>query len=123
MTEPVVLVEMSVRDGTTVIGLTGELDGRSGPGAQRRLMELLPEDGRVLLDMSGVTYLSSAGLRVLLLLHRAAGGRVALAGVPPEIETVMAATGLLDLFPVAGSPVTGSAASDSSVADSSVADR
>lgn len=117
MTEPVVLVDTSVRDGTTVIGLTGELDGRSGPGVQRRLMELLPEDGRVLLDMSGVTYLSSAGLRVLLLLHRAAGGRVVLAGVPPEIETVMAATGLLDLFPVAGSSVTGSAASDSSVAD------
>jgi anti-anti-sigma factor len=103
MTEPVVLVDMSVRDGTTVIGLTGEVDGRSGPGVQRRLMELLPEHGRVLLDMSGVTYLSSAGLRVLLLLHRAAGGRVALTGVPPEIETVMAATGLLQFIPIAGS--------------------
>ncbi|MBX6384422.1 MAG: STAS domain-containing protein [Microbispora sp.] len=112
MTEPVVLVGTFARDGTTVIALTGEIDGRSGPGVRRRLMELLPDDGRVLLDMSGVTYLSSAGLRVLLLLHRAAGARIALAGVPPEIETVMAATGLLDLF-----PVTGSAAPDSAVSD------
>ncbi|GAA0384186.1 hypothetical protein GCM10009530_38850 [Microbispora corallina] len=100
MSGPGARVESCVRDGVTVIGIAGELDGRSGPEVQRRLLAMLPEDGPVLLDMAGLTYLSSGGLRVLLLLHRAAGARIALARVPPEIRALMAATGFLDFFTV-----------------------
>ncbi len=59
-----------------------------------------------MLDFGKMTYMSSAGLRVLLLTHRRAehsGGRIVLTRLSPEVREVMSATGFLDYFAVAGS--------------------
>ncbi len=51
--------------------------------------------------MSGVSYISSAGLRALLMLYRqmaANDGRVALVGLPESIRDVMTVTGFLEFF-------------------------
>jgi anti-anti-sigma factor len=53
--------------------------------------------------MSKMSYMSSAGLRVLLLVQRraqATGARVALARLPEDVREVMAATGFLEFFAV-----------------------
>jgi anti-sigma B factor antagonist len=53
------------------------------------------------LDMSQVSYMSSAGLRMMLLLYLQAAGRdskIALVGLSEEIEDTMSATGFLDYF-------------------------
>ena len=58
-------------------------------------------EGRVLLDMSGVNYISSAGLRALLMLYRqmaANDGQVALCGLTESIQDVMSVTGFLEFF-------------------------
>jgi anti-sigma B factor antagonist len=60
----------------------------------------------MILDLSKVDYLSSAGLRLLLLLYRefaAKKGKVVLLGVSEEIRTVMSHTGFLNFFTLAGS--------------------
>jgi len=60
----------------------------------------------VILDMSKVDYLSSAGLRLLLLIYRefaAKKGRLVLLGVSEDIQTVMLHTGFLNFFTLAGS--------------------
>jgi anti-sigma B factor antagonist len=62
------------------------------------------EQGQVLLDFSRMSYMSSAGLRVLLLIYRRSertGARLALACVPGEVQSVLAATGFLSFFHVA----------------------
>ncbi|MFL6122636.1 STAS domain-containing protein [Actinophytocola sp.] len=85
----------------TVLALDGQLDSRTAGQVHRELGELLPERGPVLLDLTRTTYLSSAGLRVLLLVHRQAatsGGHLLLAGARPDVRDVMAATGFLDFF-------------------------
>lgn len=92
-----------MRDGITVIALSGELDSSTAPIAQNGLDELLPASGTVLLDLSGMSYMSSAGLRVLLLAHRQAkrtGVSLALAGITDGVRDIMSATGFLEFFVV-----------------------
>ncbi|HEX5120957.1 MAG TPA: STAS domain-containing protein [Pseudonocardiaceae bacterium] len=99
-----------VSDGTTVITLCGELDSSTAPRTHGSLEELLPEEGTVVLDLSGMSYMSSAGLRVLLLAHRRAqrnGVGLVLASIPEEVRMTMSATGFLEFFTVAGSVAEG----------------
>src|SRR2546421_12261412 len=88
-------------DSVTVCSLAGSLDSRSAPTVQESILPSLPEDGRVLLDLSGVTFVSSAGLRTMLLIYRQAqwvDTTVALVGLSDQLREVVAATGVLGFF-------------------------
>src|SRR4051812_14847984 len=98
--------------GVTMVGeimvatLTGEVDGQTAPEAQERLSAYIPPLSKLMLDMSGVTYLSSAGLRMLLAIYRqlaAVDGRIVLVGLSEEIKDTMVMTGLLRFFPLGDS--------------------
>ena len=94
-------IELEEMNGVMVATLYGELDGRTAPQVQEKLLALPAPDGRALLDMSGVSYISSAGLRALLMLYRqmaAKDGRVALVGLVENIRDVMVVTGFLEFF-------------------------
>ncbi len=94
-------IELREEDGVTVATLFGELDGRSAPSVQETLASLPQPGARLLLDMSGVSYISSAGLRALLMLYRQIignDGQVVLVGLPESIKDMMAVTGFLDFF-------------------------
>lgn len=94
-------IELEEVDGVTVATLFGELDSRTAPLVQEKLLILPKADGKALLDMSGVGYISSAGLRSLLMLYRqmaANDGRVALVGLAENIRDVMSVTGFLEFF-------------------------
>lgn len=85
----------------TIVALTGDLDGSTAPDVQTRLLPLIPDGGKMLLDMTGVPYMSSAGLRTMLLLYRHAqsvGSDIAVVGLSQELRDMMAATGFLDFF-------------------------
>ncbi len=88
-------------DSVAVVKLSGDIDGKTAPDAQQQIMPLIEEHKKLLLDMSDVAYMSSAGLRVMLLLYRQAAsqdGQIALTGLSEEIEDTMSATGFLDFF-------------------------
>ena len=94
-------IEFETVDGITVATLFGELDSRTAPLVQDKLLDLPSPQARVLLEMSGVNYISSAGLRALLMLYRrmaSSDGRVALVGLTESIRDVMTVTGFLDFF-------------------------
>lgn len=94
-------IEIEQRDGVAVVTLVGELDGRTVPTIEQKLLSLTSADSRVLLDMRGVSYISSAGLRALLMLYRhiaGSQGQVALAGLNDGIKDVMSITGFLEFF-------------------------
>jgi len=98
-------IEKYMRSGVTVVALDGELDSRTAPEVHATITELVPAGGSMLLDLTGVTYTTSAGLRVFLLLYRKARqqhARLALAGLSDQVRSVMAATGFLDAFTVRG---------------------
>ena len=85
----------------TIVHLAGELDGRTSPLVQDRLLPQVKPDGKILLNMTDVTHLSNAGLRTLLLLYRQItyqDGRVLLAGLSETLQDAMSATGFMDFF-------------------------
>lgn len=62
--------------------------------------------GRLLLDLSGVAYMSSAGLRVVLVAAkaaRAAGGSFAVFGMTPSVRTVFQVSGFDRIVPISTS--------------------
>jgi anti-sigma B factor antagonist len=84
-----------------VIELDGQLDGTTSPAVQEQITAVLQPDSRIVLDLSRVTYMSSAGLRVLLVLARqleATGSRLVLVGLVEEVRDTMAITGFLGFF-------------------------
>jgi anti-sigma B factor antagonist len=85
----------------TVVQLGGELDERTAPEAQAQILALARSGCKLVLDMSQVSYMSSAGLRLLLRTYRAIagqGGRVVLVGLSENLQDTMSITGFLDLF-------------------------
>ncbi|HQH71917.1 MAG TPA: anti-sigma factor antagonist [bacterium] len=88
-------------DDITVVSITGEIDGKTAPEAQQKILPLAAEKNNILLDLSGVDYISSAGLRLLLMVYRQVNSlnqRMGLAGVPELIRDVMTHTGFLRFF-------------------------
>ena len=85
----------------TLIEITGDIDGKTAVHAQEQILPLLEPGCKMLLDMSGVDYMSSAGLRLMLSMHRQATankGQLVLAGLSEDIKDTMAATGFLNFF-------------------------
>jgi anti-anti-sigma factor len=88
-------VKASAREGAVVLTPTGRIDHAS---AERFEAALIPHLGACnaegpacVLDMNAVDYISSVGLRVLMVAHRqtqAQGGRLAIAGLTPLVREV-----------------------------------
>ncbi len=106
-------VTQTSRNGALIFAVRGEIDGRTAPELHATVAPRVEADGAVLLDLSEVRYLSSAGLRVLLLLHRetrARRSRLVLVGLPEELRDTMALTGFDQHFTMAGTVEDGLAA-------------
>ncbi len=56
-----------VVNGVTVVSLVGELDGSTAPQVQGEILALIGPQSRILLNMTDLVYMSSAGARVLLM--------------------------------------------------------
>ena len=84
-----------------VVEIVGDIDGKSAPQAQEQILALIGPGSRILLDMSGVEYMSSAGLRMLLSSYRQVSsndGQIGLVGLSEDIQDTMSATGFLRFF-------------------------
>ena len=87
-----------------VATISGDIDGKTAPAAQAQLLGLVGKNPQLVLDMSGVGFMSSAGLRIMLLLYRQAAaknGKVVLVGLSEEIKDTMSMTGFLNFFTLA----------------------
>lgn len=105
-------VTIAPKDGLTVIELNGELDGKSAAEVQEKVFPVVPDGGKVLLDMSRVSYMSSAGLRMLLSIYRLVSGKkgkIVLVGVIDSIKDTMSVTGFLKFFVIYATAAEGAA--------------
>jgi anti-sigma B factor antagonist len=94
----------------TIVVVNGEIDGRTAPQVQEKILPVVADAKGLVLDLTGVTFMSSAGLRTLLLLYRQATARslkVVLVGMSAEIKDTMSMTGFLGFFEVADTLVDG----------------
>lgn len=91
------------RDGMLIFAVTGRMDGATSAAIESALFEQLPgNDSRVALDLSEVTYVNSAGLRVLLKVARHLNdkGALALCGLQPPVRQLLELAGLAKLFAI-----------------------
>lgn len=92
---------LDVLEQVTVVELVGDIDGSTASIVQGQVLPLAQTGGKMLLDMTQVPYMSSAGLRMLLSVYRqitAQDGQVVLVGLSEEIRDTMSITGFLDFF-------------------------
>jgi anti-sigma B factor antagonist len=85
----------------TVVTLAGDINSSTADQVQEQLLPLIAPGCKLLLDMSGVTYISSVGLRALLLLYRETlnqDGQIVLSGLTEMIRDTMFITGFLEFF-------------------------
>lgn len=85
----------------TVIEIIGDLDGTSAETAQKEISENITPGCSLIFNMEKCTFISSAGLRVLLVSAKhikRENGKGALAGLSGDIKDVMEMTGFDHIF-------------------------
>lgn len=85
----------------TVIKLIGDIDAKTTPAIQEEILSVARSNSKVIFDMSQVAYMSSTGLRMLLLLYRTANfnsENLIMVGLTEEIQDMMSITGFLNFF-------------------------
>lgn len=87
----------------TIATISGRLDSTTSTQAQEALLEKINQsNGSLILDLSGLAYLSSAGLRALLAAVKktsAANRRTAVVVQQPQIREILQISGFNSLVP------------------------
>lgn len=86
------------------------VDSRTVSNIQHEIFPLIESNSKLIIDLSQVSYMSSAGLRMLLSSYRkmtAKNGKLILVGLSEEIKDTMSVTGFLDFFNHSENAVTG----------------
>jgi len=104
MDRPAMEIRVSQEEDAVVVEAHGRLDELASPEFERATEPLAEKDGvRVVLDLAGVEYVSSGGLRAILSLHRSVekrGGTLRLCTLSPFVTEVFEISGLAPLFAV-----------------------
>lgn len=88
---------------TTVV-LGGRLDTTTAPELESQLRALLPDTDVLILDFAALDYISSAGLRVLLVAQKEMNkkkGQMTLIHVNEAVMEVLEVTGFTDILTIA----------------------
>lgn len=86
--------------GCQILVLRGRIDGATAPLFEQAVLDLFDAPGcRAVLDFGAVDYISSAGLRVVLMAAKRAGqGRLLLCALPPQVREVFEISGFLKII-------------------------
>ena len=84
-------------DKQIVVALKGELDSNAAPKFATDMEPVMNEAGKeILLDFNELEYISSAGMRTILLVNKTAlakGGKVVIKGMSDDIKQIFHLTG------------------------------
>jgi anti-sigma B factor antagonist len=95
-------IQTSQVSGVQVVEVSGSVDAGTAERFEENLLPLAQGDNpQVAVDLEAVTYMSSAGLRILLAAQKAAraqGGEVVLVAMQPNVQEVFSMVGFDALF-------------------------
>lgn len=91
-------------NGVTILAIDGNLDAEGTQAMEEKVLALLESgETKLLFDFSGLDYINSSGLRVLVLAYqrlKKASGTVAICGVKDYIQEVFEVSGYDKIFPL-----------------------
>jgi anti-sigma B factor antagonist len=106
--DDVITLSTSVDDGVTTVTVVGEVDTFTAPVLRSSLdTQLEQSPSELVIDLSGVQFLGSAGLAVLVETQKSARARaisLRLIATTRAVTRPLEVTGLIDLFTIADSP-------------------
>ncbi len=96
--------EIIATDGIWEVNLAGRLDSATSLDFEKSLQNLFEKTGsHVVMNLSALLYISSAGLRVILIAAKSAkqtNGRLILFGLQPRIREIFEISGLLKILEI-----------------------
>jgi anti-anti-sigma factor len=96
-------LSVTTQNGWKVIHVGGQVDSKTVGELRDFLDQEVQAGSGIALDLSQVPFMSSAGLRTLLTLHRMTKGlglALSLVGIQPQIEDTMKVTGFYQYFTI-----------------------
>jgi anti-sigma B factor antagonist len=97
-------IDQTCKDNTPVVSVSGRIDATTSKDLEAILSGLIDQNkSEIVIDLQGVTYISSIGLRVLLAAQkkvRAKNGSLILVSLQPFVREVFEMTGFTRLFPI-----------------------
>ena len=94
-------------DGVLIIGLEGRLDATSSKVFEEKILATIDAgETRLVIDLSQLDYVSSAGLRVFLLASKRlnpAGGKLVLCSLQEPVKEVFEIVGFFSILSILGS--------------------
>ncbi|MDD1693333.1 MAG: STAS domain-containing protein [Methanoregula sp.] len=97
------------KDAATVMKINGRVDTATAPDLEQHINKEIEQGHRkILLDFSGVSYISSGGLRVLLATAKklkAPEDKFGICGLSPEVQKILRLAGFTSIFSIYPSEV------------------
>ena len=93
-------IEIKKNETETIIEIVGRLDTITAPALDKTINEDIGDTKNLILDVNGMEYISSAGLRVLLSAQKKMQkiGSMKVTGVCAEVMEVFEMTGFADIL-------------------------
>ena len=94
-------ITITIKDGIKTLELNGRLDGVSSEEAAQKMLAEIDDNVNLVIDMTNCQYVSSAGLRVLLMVGKRIkmqSGTMKFINLCEEVEEVMEITGFGEIF-------------------------
>ena len=87
-----------------VLTLEGRLDTTQSDAFEKEIMQILEQgDKKIILDCSGLNYISSSGLRIFLIIQKrmmSTGGELSICKLQPTIKEVFDMSGFSMVFTI-----------------------
>lgn len=96
-------VKSEIKRNVAVVAVAGRVDSVTATIMEEQLAKIARENNKMILDLNGMTYLSSAGVRAIVKILQStqkAGGGVKLANVSIAVSRVLETVGMLHLLQV-----------------------
>ncbi len=92
-------IKKELNEGTIILKIIGRLDTNTAPLLDEE-MKVLTEGAKLTIDFSELDYISSAGLRLLLVAKKKFGDGFILKGVKEDVMDVLEMTGFTDILTI-----------------------
>lgn len=95
-------IKTEMENNKLLVTLTGRLDTMTAPDLEKELEKSLDSASSLVLDLTELEYISSAGLRILLFAQKSMSGKegMKLKGVNDTVQEILDVTGFSDILTI-----------------------